>query len=336
MTGKWPTRSAYLRPGVLEGWDRARLGRWADDAAAAGVSAVITKLDAITRERRQLLGQRGISMLGSFSCYSDHRDPDALDGGVRPVGRDGRPLAPLEWYTGLVPGSARFEDALAARLAAEARAAEAEWVLLDFLRWPGHWEIESRGTGRPREASFDPLTMARFAEALGQSEASAADVDAHPAAWQAFRVATVTASVRRLAAVVRDAGARPGMFLVPVESARRVRDYGQDVAALAPFLDLFALMSYQQMLGITGAEITALADEVTLASSRPVVVMIQTTAAAEHSGGWDWGPPIDAGVVTALAAELDAATRAGRFAGTCFFPGEAPLPRSRDTLEGRS
>lgn len=335
MTVSWPERSAYLRPAVLERWDDAALAGWASAAADAGVTAVLTKLDAITPRRREVLGSRGMSVIGSFSCYSDHRHPDALPGGVRPVGRDGRALASMEWYTGLVPGSDRYDDALTAQLGAEAAAAETEWVLLDFLRWPGHWELESRDGASPREASFDPLTLTRFAAAQGQATASVADVDAHPAEWEAFRTRTITDRAARLAAVVREAGARPGMFLVPVEDLRRRRDYGQDAASLAPHVDLFALMSYQQMLGLTADAVLALADEAAAASERPVVAMLQTSASAEYSDGWDWGPPVTASEAAALAAGLDAATRAGRVAGTCFFPGEAPVPHT-NTPRGRS
>lgn len=335
MTGSWPERSAYLRPGVLERWDDSELSAWASRASDAGVTAAVTKLDVITPQRRALLERRGLTMIGSFSCYSDHRHPGALPGGVRPVGRDGRPLELMEWYTGLVPGSAQYDDALEEQLASQTRAAQAEWVVLDFLRWPGHWELESRGDASPRESSFDPLTLTRFAIELGVRTATVSDVDENRQAWHHFRTRTITERAGRFASTIRDAGSRPGMFLVPVEHERRRLDYGQDAAALAAHVEMLALMTYQQMVGLTGDDVLALADEVSALSARPVVTMLQTTSASEYAGPWNWGPEITASELSDLATRLDNAARSGRNAGTCFFPGEAPIP-NRETPRGHS
>jgi len=335
------TRSAFLRPATIAGWTRDDLARWSSRAAAAGITAAITKLDAISPEFQAVLAADGIAAVGAFACYSDHARPDELPGIVRPVGIDGRRLSAIEWYRGAVPGDSGYEDALVERLRAEAAHVGVGMILLDFLRWPGHWEIESRAGGHPRAASFDAATMSRFSSRIGRSGLTPrAILTEHRRAWDDFRAETVSAIAARLAEVIRAAGAEPGAFLVPVGHPVRRADYGQDAVDLARSMSVFAIMAYQQMLRLSSADVLALADEITDSTQARVIAMTQVSADPAYAGEWDWGPPVDPVDLAAHVSALDAATRQGRLAGITYFPGEAPLPRTdliaTPRLEGTS
>lgn len=329
MDPSLPVRSAYLRPATVAAWTLDDLAGWAGEARAHGVTAAITKLDLLTPDRTEILAAQGLVSIGAFACYSDHARSVPLSGARRPVAANGRPWETIEWYEGVVPGEPRHDEALERQLALELRQSEAQIVLLDFLRWPGHWEIESRGGRHPRPSSFDERTLARFASHIGRPTAGVATVEGHRAEWEQFRVDTITSSAERLASVIRAAGATPGAFLVPVDHPTRRADYGQDVVELARHVSLFALMSYQQMMRLTDEDVLAMAAEIASRTAAPVVAMVQTTADAAFAGPWDWGPPAAESALLAHIAALESAVRDGRLAGTSYFPGEAPLPDIR-------
>lgn len=339
-----PRRTAYLRPATLRDWSLAQFADWAMRVADQGVEGVVTKLPAISDELVQSCDKAGIAVIGSFSCYATQGGDPAPDG---PIALDdhGRPLEPVEWYTGLVPGDPRLEDARAATLGRHLRRGVTGTVILDFLRWPGHWETESRAGGVPRPCSFDPDTLGRFldwAEATGveasvidpQQPARSARTLLGPlrAEWQSFRTQTVTQLAARLAGIAHGQGAQVGAFVVPLPDESRRRDYGQDTAALAQHLDLLIPMTYHAITAQPAGWIGRFSRETAASTGKPVVAMIQLTASSSYSGGWDWGAPIDSAELAAATEQLDHDIDAGTLAGYCYFPGEAlSFPPARPT-----
>lgn len=298
---------------------------WSAAAAERGISGVITKLDIIDDDLKAATARHGLHVVGSFAAYSDHAG-SAMAVPVRPTGRDGGELTPLEWYRGIVPGDPTFDTALAAKLARDLDSSGVETVFLDFLRWPGHWETESRNGGSPRPASFDDGTLARFASWLGVDRIDRVQVSEHAAAWDEFRVHAVNETARRLAEVGHRRGVRVGAFLVPLPHRERRAQYGQDLSDLATHLDLFAVMSYQQIAGLDIGRTLDLTDEVKTKTGRQAVAMLQTSTDPALSGGWDWGPSLAPDTVVARATLLEQARREGRVDAICCFPGEAPIP----------
>lgn len=334
-----PGKAAYLRPSTIRSWSRDELRTWARTASSHGVEALVTKLAVIDADVLAIAADAGIRLIGSFTCYSDHDSANKVPGGTHPVGADGVPLSAMEWYRGLVPGDPAFDDRLAEELSRQIDDAPTDLVFLDFARWPGHWELESRHGGSPRRASFDPGTLTRFRTYLAQRGLDGAGVDPTDAPssaqviaerladpWTAFRAMTITAVVTRLAIILREAERATGMFLVPVDHDRRRRDYGQDVDELAAAVDVFAVMTYQAMTGLDAESSIRLAEETSLRARRPVIAMLQTTSDRRLSVGHDWGPPRSPDQVAADGEALATAVRAGRLAGLWLFPGEAPMP----------
>lgn len=325
MTRSLPNRLAYLRPSTLAAWSRTEKHAWSATAAERGIDGVIAKLDNIDDDLMEAASHHGLEVIGSFAAYSDHAGSTSA-APVRPVGPDGVELEPLEWYRGIVPGDPAFDAALIAKLNRDLDSAGTHMVFLDFLRWPGHWETESRHGGSPRPASFDPGTLARFAEWLGVEQVAPTDVAAHSDAWEDFRVDIVTHTASRLSAVAHDRGVLVGAFLVPLPHRVRRAQYGQDAVDLAAHVDLFAVMTYQQIAGLDAAQTLSLTDEVKTETGRDVVAMLQTSTDPTVTRGWDWGPPLERDTLLARMAHLEDARRAGRLAAICCFPGDAPIP----------
>jgi hypothetical protein len=325
MTRSLPKHLAYLRPSTLDQWTGTRKNAWAAAAADHGIDGVVTKLDKIDDDLHAAASRHGIDVIGSFAAYSDHAGPAAATP-VRPVGSDGVELEPVEWYRGIVPGDPTFDDALIAKFVRELAPARTQTVFLDFLRWPGHWETESRRGGAPREASFDRGTLARFARWLGVETIAPSDVAAHANAWENFRVNIINQTASRLAAVAYDQGIRVGAFVVPLPSPVRRSQYGQDVMDLAEHFDLFTVMTYQQIAELDTAQTLHLTDEVAQQTGGDVVAMLQTSTDPSVTGGWDWGAPLEQDTMLARARHLEDARHAGKIAAICCFPGDARLP----------
>ncbi|GLW70983.1 hypothetical protein Kpho02_32820 [Kitasatospora phosalacinea] len=309
-----------------------------DRAAAAGLDTVVTRLDGVTPGFADMARGRGLRVYGSFACF---RGPD----GPSTVDQDGRPWQPMEWYTGVRPNDPAWNARLADQLAAALHAAPVDGLLLDFLRWPLHWEWELRPGARPRSASYDPDTLRQFAELTGHhppgTGATAARWIAahHPAAWTEFRTAAVTRAARQFAAAARSA--RPGLpvgaFLVPAgtEAERRAL-VGQDARELALFLDLLLPMTYHAILHrpLDWPGRTAQALAAAVPADTAVVPVVQTTADATAvlAAPADWGKPFDAAEFAALL-DLTAAAGSGSI---CLFPGEGLDPDRWDVLTDRA
>ena len=193
-----PRRLAYLRPATISQWDDEDRDAWARSATAHGIDGVVTKLDGLDARVRDAFERHELDVLGSFACYSDHSAPGAIGEPVRPVGVDGQPLGPVEWYLGVVPGDEAYDDALVARFDEALGRVRPRTVFLDFLRWPGHWEIESRFPSTPRPASFDTGTVHRFAAWIGREAVTPAEIlSVWAEQWAEFRSGVITDLARR-------------------------------------------------------------------------------------------------------------------------------------------
>ncbi|MER5864824.1 hypothetical protein [Kitasatospora sp. NPDC002040] len=312
-------RAAYLLdPGT---WTPERLAA----LAGAGLDTVVLKAAAVTPRLASAARRHGLRVIGSVPCFrAGPEHPEAL----RPVDEQGRRWEPMEWYEGLIPSHPDHNEALVRRCAEAAGSPDLDGLVLDFLRWPLHWELELRAGASPRRGSYDPVTLAGFTARTGLRPPTPEDVPAtarwidrhHRSAWLDYRVRTVTA----VAAAVRDAlrATRPGLwlgaFLVPAPEPQRRELTGQDTAALGELLDGLLVMSYHAILHRPADFPASAAAEVRRHTATPVVPMVQVTADPAHARGADWGPAVDAAQYTAA---LRGSLRAGR-GEVCLFPGE--------------
>ncbi|MGW0858250.1 hypothetical protein [Streptomyces sp. NPDC002690] len=300
-------------------------------AAAAGLDTVVTKSEAATPALAAETRRHGLRLLASVACF---RGPE----GPAVVGDDGRDWQRMEWYTGVRPNDPDHNERLVRRVAGLAAVTEADGLVLDFLRWPLHWERELRPGARPRSSSYDTATLAAFTARSGVglhgdtgSAAARRIARDHADAWTGFRSDTVTGVARRLRDAVR--ATRPGLwlgaFLVPTEDAEsRRRLVGQDAAAFAEIFDGLLPMTYHAITHREPAWVGAVARA--LPSTTPVIPMVQTTTDARRATGApaDWGHRLTlADFTEALRHALTSGD--GRY---CLFPAEGLTPDHFDAI----
>lgn len=292
--------------------------RLLDRAAAAGITTLITKATAVTPMLADACHRAGLDVHGSIACFSDHADPQQRDD-LRPVDEHGNWTA-MEWYTGLIPTDADHVRALVDRCVGLATG-RADGLVLDFLRWPMHWELELRPGARARHTSFDPLTLAAFTRDTGHDvparprEAAALLLGPLHGPWHTWREQVVTDVAARITDAVR--AARPGhplaMFVVPGDSHQR-RLVGQDVTALGRHVDMFLAMTYHGIVRQPPSWIGGITAGIAARTTRPVVPMVQTTADPALARGADWGERLDAEAFAQALAQVDGPL--------CVFPAE--------------
>src|SRR5262245_38394343 len=130
---------------------------------ALSASVIVTETIEPPSDLIEMANGVGLRTFVSVACFSAHAWPDLVEGlELHPIQADGRPRPMMEWYTGLIPTHDGFNQAQLERIRriAESRPAG---LLLDFIRWPLHWELELRaGAPEPDESSFDKRSIAAF------------------------------------------------------------------------------------------------------------------------------------------------------------------------------
>jgi len=297
-----------------------------DRLAAAGLDVLLTEGRSIPADIARSVRAAGLRLAGGLACYSDHAEA------IRPIPDSLRPITPLgelrprmEWYRGIIPTDRRYEDDLVRACRDAAERHPIDLFVLDFVRWPIHWELELRDGASPIDSSFDPTTLRRFRDEMGVDIAVTDPVAAARAihdelleTWTAFKCQVIAELVVRIAGEVR--ATRPdlrlGAFVVPGDDATRRRYAGQDVGALAASLDLLLPMAYHAILRRPPSWVFEVVADVRKRAPVAIVPVVQATADSAIAGPSDWGDPFPAGE---LGQAIDAGVAAGGH-GFVVFP----------------
>lgn len=270
----------------------------------------------------------GLRLGGGWPCFSDHAGSTGpIPERLRPIISSGHPRPRMEWYRGIIPTDHRYEDDLVEACRVAATDPSLGMFVLDFIRWPVHWELEFRAGAQPLDSSFDPITLARFREACNvdvpvdrPSAAAHAVATTFAAEWATFKCDVIGAIVRRITTEIR--AARPGLpigaYIVPGSDEQRRLYAGQDVAALGRDLDVVLPMTYHGILGRPPGWVGEIVADMRSRTAKPVVPVLQASADPDLTAGSDWGPEFPP---QSLGWSLDAALEAGA-AGFVIFPAE--------------
>lgn len=326
-----PTVGAFVQERTWRAWNRGTTTDVCRLLAECGVNRFMTETWHLDARLVDTVHSSGMSFWTSVACYSDHAEP------VRharpelvPITAQGDPRPQMEWYGGLVPTDAAYNDSLADRCAAIAASFDVDGFCLDFMRWPLHWEIELRDGEVPIETSFDATSLAAFRSRTGLpaprlvgAAAAARILESHLDDWVSFKCAVIVDNSRRIIEAIRSERPelRTGLFVVPGDDATRRRHVGQDVSALGAVFDELLPMAYHRILHRSPSWIAATVEQTRLmAGAAACVPVVQITAAPQFADGADWGTAMAAGEPQQV---LETALRAG--AGVVAFPAEAAL-----------
>jgi hypothetical protein len=249
----------------------------------------------------------------------------------------------MEWYIGITPTDAAHQRDLLSRIRSIVTTYQVDGLLLDFIRWPLHWEIEFRpGQPRPLDSSFDTRTIELFEEATGlQLPADLTTVaqraawirNLHAQEWIDYKCRVITDFVREARKTVKGARADAalGVFTVPDIDGQTEALTGQRIRDLAPLADFIAPMLYHNILlrppGWVGEAVSKV---VKMAGARKTLPVVQADSNRDTTVPGDWGPPMSLENWKATLAEVR-----GNFdslAGILIFPGTSLVGNGRGEL----
>ena len=319
------------------GWTDGQLAAELADLRALGVTAVVTETNQPPiRLMREAEGV-GLETHVSVPCFSAHAYPELIEGlDVHPVQEDGSRRHQMEWYTGLIPTHEDYNRGLLERIGVIAEARPAG-VVMDFIRWPLHWELELRASmPEPEESSFDVRSIEAFGRWLDErgmpadgSLDSALLMGPLRDEWTDFKCDVITNFACEAAASVRaaDLAISVGAFIVPARHEDRRRLVGQDVGSLSECLDILYPMTYHAMLQEPPGLVGRISGDVGERSSAPVIPVVQVTADHEVADPWDWGAELPA---SELGLIIDEAL--GMSPGVVLFALEGLDEQRRDVI----
>lgn len=211
---------------------------------------------------REVLRDRGIRCFEATSVFFQpgvyRQRPD-----LHPVGADGTKHAPIGWYVGLCPSSEEYLEQRAKQLQRVAADLQPDGLFLDFIRFPGFWEMWTPGTDRAaiREYCYCPRCRSRFARDTGiklpDDPGPAAAILQGPLRdeWTAWKCELIATTVRLVREAVTQVAPRIEIMinLVPPFIGGGLDGVGEEVLgqrveSLATVGEHLSVMVYHQIL----------------------------------------------------------------------------------------
>jgi Putative glycosyl hydrolase domain len=213
----------------------------------------------------------------------------------RPVNSDGKAISKQEWYAGVDPSHPEVRRLCLEKIRKLCADNDIDGVWLDFIRWPCHWEAADP---LREETSFHYLTVKRFAEDTNTGlpfevkpqsaenpscsrEAIAYILDNLSNEWYQWRADQIISFTREARSLIKSIkpNCLVGMFTLPWRESDHdnamYKIVGQDLAGLAPYVDIFSPMTYHIMLEEKPGWVAEIAGYVKEITGKPVVPIIQ-------------------------------------------------------------
>ena len=295
-----PVIGAYVPARDWQSWDHQQTRQELAALKAFGINTFVTEADTYPDDLIDLVHQTDMRFFGGIACFMNHGDILQGRPALWPVLETGDRRPQMEWYIGVTPTNATYR-AERLRVVEQIVAAHAlDGFILDFVRWPLHWEQELRpGAPPPPDSSFDPETIRQFLAdadlAMPDTHETTAQqarwiLDHHRAQWVDFKCRVITSFVSDIRQ--RVGSLTLGAYIVPAPEAQRAQLVGQRLHDLAPLLDFAAPMVYHAILHRPPPWVGQISREV--AQFAPVLPVVQVRAADGLENDADWGPPISA------------------------------------------
>jgi hypothetical protein len=243
---------------------------------------------------RRLVRSTGLTLFLIFPVF---QSPEAVkaDPGLAAVTAAGTP-ARDEWVEFVCPAREDFLARRVEELRSAVAAADPDVVSLDFIRYFVFWEkvAPSRTPGSLPQTCFCPVCLAGFEKDMGvrvpaelATTPEKADwiLACRAAEWTEWKCRTIARAVERLAAAARAAkpGVRINLHAVPWREAdfggAAASVAGQDLARLAPLVDLISPMAYHHMVGRDPAWVHSVVADFVRRTEVPVLASIQVSEA---------------------------------------------------------
>jgi len=270
-------------------------GPLVDEWRGLGVNTVFAG-ESLARNAdfRGLVRSNGLTLYLIFPVF---QDPEAVkaDPGLAAMTAAGTP-ARDEWVEFVCPAREDFLGRRVDELRRAVTAADPDVVSLDFIRYFVFWEkvAPDRTPASLPQTCFCPVCLAGFEKDMGfrvpadlATTPEKADwiLDRHAAEWTEWKCRTIARAVERLAAAARAAkpGIRVNLHAVPWREADfgggAASVAGQDLARLAPLVDMVSPMAYHHMVGRDPAWVHSVVEDFARRTKTPVLASIQVSNA---------------------------------------------------------
>ena len=241
---------------------------------------------------REALERVGIQYVATC-LVGFHPEAVATDPTLVPVDAEGRAGEKIDWYQGIPPDRSTHIDRKVALVERAAQELRPDGVHLGFMRWPGFWETWLPDMSRADFPDYDysRVTLNRFAGQTGVEVPEASPREAAEwiarnarAAWIDWKCSTVARVIGRfrdaVKAIVPDAGVVLNTLPFRENDFDRAMAevFGQRLEDLAPVVDVFELMTYNQILRRPASWIADVAREAKAHADRTAVCMVQAQA----------------------------------------------------------
>ena len=256
-----------------------------------GINAVFVGHGSLTSELVRRCHREGAKVYAEFGVFQGASLAEEYPE-LWPVNEKGRRQERDEWYLGLCPHVDWYRDQKLDLIREVAREHEIDGLWLDFIRYPGHWEVHEP---RLEQGCFNEPCLEAFTEATGielpagglsrKAEAILAD---HAEEWTEFKCETIARFCRDARAALK--AERPeallGAFVVPWSEENYddaiQRIIAQDFDRLARVLDVFSPMSYHAMCGWPVEWVGRLNEYLTETTGKDVWPIVQATEREAH------------------------------------------------------
>jgi len=288
----------------LEGMTPERRRASFDALASSGVNAIVTESDTYGSGILAEARRAGLAFWGGISCFLHvnstgnvlERDPS-----LTPILATGERRPTMEWYNGIPPTARAHREERRAHLVEQVRQHRFDGLLLDFIRWPMHWEVELRpGYPPPIDNSFDAVTLRDFRDRsgvpiaddlIGRPAAAASWITLnYPREWVDFKCDVITEYVGEIKRSLSEASGRDiplGICGIPV----RPEWVGQRFGDLANVVELICPMTYHPVLYRPPSWVRETVAACIDAAPGKIAPIVQVdTDGAEHAA--DFGPAV--------------------------------------------
>lgn len=195
----------------------------------------------------------------------------------RPIDGSGQPIEPEEWYYGVCPNHPIVRRQRLSRIKEIASCYPIDGLWLDFIRYPGHWEVPDP---QIPDSCYCPNCLSRYQELTEQTlPASLTDaidkIKDNPDSWQSFREQQIIGFVTDVRKIINDSGKKIelGAFVMP--DPQRAIAIAQNLNQFTKLIDTITPMLYHAMCGRSVGWIKS---QIKWATSfgKPILPIIQT------------------------------------------------------------
>jgi len=244
------------------------------------------------REFTEICKDKGIKVFSEIPLFVGEKYWKE-DSTSRPTNAEGKYIEKEKWYAGVCPNKIWIREQKKAEIKKLIQEYDIDGIWLDFIRYPCFWEGSDP---KLQQTCFCDDCLNKFQENTGivlpeslksRKEKAQWILTGFEDEWIEFKCNSITGYVQQIQNLVKniDEKIMVGLFSVPWQQddfeggIKRIT--GQDLKALAPYVDVFSPMAYHKICKKNLEWIGNLASEVSLITGKTVWTTVQSMSSPD-------------------------------------------------------